>query len=216
MEKPYRTICEAAEEEIVIQKSRFIGRCFPVTVEKDATDILQQIRKQHWDANHNCFAYSIGRFNDCARYSDDGEPSGTAGLPMMELLKHQQLTDVLLVVTRYFGGVLLGTGGLIRAYTASSKAAIETAGIAVMQPSDAYKIQMDYAQWARLELPIRKSGVRIEPPEYAEILYIKVWVKQNEAEQFVANCVDWSEGRVKPEYIKTDFMAWEAGEESAE
>ena len=106
----YRTVKQESEIELVIKRSRFIGRCFPVTNEQEALALLERIRRQHWDATHNCYAYSIGEHGACARFSDDGEPSGTAGMPMMEAIRRIGVTDVLVVVTRYFGGILLGAG----------------------------------------------------------------------------------------------------------
>ena len=116
----YRTVKQPGEAELVIKRSRFIGRCFPVADEQEALRLLEQVRRQHWDATHNCYAYSVGVSGACARYSDDGEPSGTAGLPMMEALRRSGVTDALVVVTRYFGGILLGAGGLVRAYSAAA------------------------------------------------------------------------------------------------
>ncbi|HIU94159.1 MAG TPA: YigZ family protein, partial [Candidatus Aphodomorpha intestinavium] len=124
----YRTVKQPGEAELVIKRSRFIGRCFPVADEQEALRLLEQVRRQHWDATHNCYAYSVGVSGACARYSDDGEPSGTAGLPMMEALRRSGVTDALVVVTRYFGGILLGAGGLVRAYSAAAAAAVRSAG----------------------------------------------------------------------------------------
>ena len=116
----YRTIYRGGEDEIVEKKSRFIATVVPVNTEEEALEFVEKTRKKYWDARHNCFAYIIGERGQLQRCSDDGEPSQTAGKPMLDILNSYGLTDCLLVVTRYFGGVLLGTGGLVRAYTAAT------------------------------------------------------------------------------------------------
>ena len=115
--KPYKSVKQCSEAEYTVNRSRFIGRCFPVDSEEAALCLLSDIRKRHWDATHNCFAYRIGETAAAARFSDDGEPGGTAGKPIMDVLTGKGLTNVLCVVTRYFGGILLGAGGLVRAYS---------------------------------------------------------------------------------------------------
>jgi len=117
MENSYKTIVSYGEGEIVEKKSKFLCKIYPVHSEEEALAHIEQLKKQYWDARHNCYAYIIGKNSETVRCSDDGEPSGTAGRPMLEVLQKEELKDVLAVVTRYFGGVLLGTGGLVRAYT---------------------------------------------------------------------------------------------------
>ena len=111
----FRTVKAPSSVELVINRSRFIGQCFPISSEEEALEKLSELRKKYWDATHNCYAYSVGQKGEIARFSDDGEPGGTAGMPMMDALRGAGVTDVLCVVTRYFGGILLGTGGLVRA-----------------------------------------------------------------------------------------------------
>ena len=124
---PYRTLRQFASDEFIINKSRFIGYAAPCETEAEALAFLQSIRTKHKDATHNCYAYIIGQNAGIIRYSDDGEPGGTAGLPMMEVLKHQGVVNCCCVVTRYFGGTLLGTGGLVRAYSGAARLAVEAA-----------------------------------------------------------------------------------------
>lgn len=145
--QPYISVLKPSREELVIQRSRFIGRCFPVKTQEEALAILNGLRKEHWDATHNCYAYSIGIGGSCARFSDDGEPGGTAGMPMMECIKKKGVTDVLCVVTRYFGGILLGAGGLVRAYSKSCSQSIEAAGLVRMAPGVRYSFDIPYRQW---------------------------------------------------------------------
>ena len=130
----FRTVKAPSSVELVINRSRFIGQCFPISSEEEALDKLSELRKQYWDATHNCYAYSVGEKGEIARFSNDGEPGGTAGMPMMDALRGAGVTNVLCVVTRYFGGVLLGTGGLVRAYSRSCAEAIRAAGVVRMAP----------------------------------------------------------------------------------
>ena len=126
----YKTLAKAGSDEIIIEKSRFIGYCAPVSSEEEALEFIEKIKKKHYDATHNVFAYVVGLDNNIQRYNDDGEPSGTAGVPILEVIKKEDLRNVVIVVTRYFGGIKLGTGGLIRAYTKGAKIALD-AGIII-------------------------------------------------------------------------------------
>ncbi|MER2054786.1 MAG: YigZ family protein, partial [Clostridia bacterium] len=132
----YITVREEASDEVVIMKSRFIGYVAPCETEEDALAFLRRIKEKHRDARHHCYAYVIGLNAGVMRYSDDGEPGGTAGLPMMDVLKNAGAVNCCVVVVRYFGGVLLGTGGLVRAYTLGCKIALESAGLVRMELSD--------------------------------------------------------------------------------
>ncbi|MDO4564249.1 MAG: YigZ family protein [Clostridia bacterium] len=169
--KEYRTVAKNSEIEIIISKSRFIGRCFPCADEEQARLKLEEIRKRHWDASHNCYAYSIGINGETARFSDDGEPSGTAGAPMMEAVKRIGATNLLCVVTRYFGGILLGAGGLIRAYSKCCSAAVKEAEPIVMRPCRVHSFELSYPLWARLEDTFKKYG-SIEAVEYGATVRI--------------------------------------------
>ena len=131
----YKTLRAPGEREFIINKSRFIGQGAPCRTEEEALAFLAQVRARHKDANHNCYAYIIGHNMGIMRYSDDGEPGGTAGLPIIEVMKARGVVDCAVVVTRYFGGVLLGAGGLTRAYARGSKEALDAAGVAVMEMS---------------------------------------------------------------------------------
>ena len=135
MKKGFRTIAQRAAVEHVIKKSRFIGAAYPVQTVDEALVHLEAVRKQSWDASHQCYAYIIGENSEQKRFSDDGEPQGTAGMPMLDVLQKKDLTNVLVIVTRYFGGTLLGAGGLVRAYAGAAGAAVDAAGISVMTPA---------------------------------------------------------------------------------
>lgn len=193
MESSYRTVSNASETEYVISRSRFIGRCFPVTEEADALQILERIRKQHWDATHNCFAYRLK--SGAARYSDDGEPQGTAGLPMMEVLKKRDLYDALVVSTRYFGGILLGAGGLVRSYTRSASDAVDAAGLVSMEPCTLFAVPVPYpyrnAAWSVFE----RFGV-LEHADYGEAIQCTFRCRTADADAFLKALTERTEGRI--------------------
>lgn len=196
--KPYLTVSGSAETEYVINRSRFIGRCFPVADETEALRILESIRKQHWDATHNCFAYRLR--SGAARYSDDGEPQGTAGLPMMEVLKKRDLYDLLVVSTRYFGGILLGAGGLVRAYTRSASDAVEAAGLVSMEPCTTFSVKAAYpfrnAVWSVFE----RFGT-VETTDYGAEITCRFRCRTTDADAFLKALSDRTEGRVGAEAI---------------
>ena len=209
--KPYRTVSTASETEYVIHRSRFIGRCFPVSDEAEALRILDGIRKQHWDATHNCYAYRLR--SGAARYSDDGEPQGTAGLPMMEVLNKRDLYDLLVVSTRYFGGILLGAGGLVRAYTRSASDAVEAAGLVSMEPCTTFSVRAAYpyrnAVWSVLE----RFGV-IESTDYGEAIVCRFRCRSDEAETFLRALSERTEGRVSAEAIGEGYFGFPVTAES--
>ena len=138
----YRTLSCQAQDEYIVKHSRFIGYAKPVKTEKEAQEFIAEISKKHWDAKHNVYAYSI-REGGIKRYSDDGEPQGTAGMPVLNVILQEDITDCVVVVTRYFGGILLGGGGLVRAYTHSAKIGIDAAGIITHSKWTVCKISCD-------------------------------------------------------------------------
>jgi uncharacterized YigZ family protein len=152
-----RTIAADASVEVVIKKSRFICTLRRVATEEEARAAIEEVRKRHWDANHNCSAYRIGPGGRFQRTSDDGEPAGTAGTPMLAVLTKRDLTDVVAIVTRYFGGVLLGAGGLIRAYGGAVSDAVDAAGVVERRPLARVLVEADYTEAGRLENALRAS-----------------------------------------------------------
>ena len=209
--KPYRTVSDASETEYVVNRSRFIGRCFPVTDEQEALAILERIRKQHWDATHNCFAYRLR--SGAARYSDDGEPQGTAGLPMMEVLKKRDLYDLLVISTRYFGGILLGAGGLVRAYTRSTSDAVDAAGLVSMEPCTAFSVSVPYpyrnAVWSVFE----RFGV-IEHTDYGETIVCRFRCRSVEADAFLKALTERTEGRVGASAVGEGYFGFPVSEQN--
>ena len=161
MNAPYKTLRRSSSDEFIVNKSRFIGYAAPCSTEEEALAFLQSIRTKHKDASHNCYAYAIGRNMGIMRYSDDGEPGGTAGLPMMEVIKAQGVTDCCVVVTRYFGGILLGAGGLVRAYTQGCAIGLKAAQVVVMEPSCQYLCEVAYPLWDRVQHTLKALPVQL-------------------------------------------------------
>ena len=209
----YRTVRAPASVELVINKSRFIGQCFPISTEEEALSMLAELRKRYWDATHNCYAYSVGEKGEIARFSDDGEPGGTAGMPMMDALRGAGVTDVLCVVTRYFGGILLGTGGLVRAYSKACSEAIRAAGIVRMAPCDLVSFCVPYPQWALFQQAALRYGAALEP-EYGESVRCMAIVEAARTEAFLAAVFDQSAGTLIGTKVGREFRAVEDHEQS--
>ena len=208
----YRTVKTPASVELVINKSRFIGQCFPISTEGEALEKLAAIRKQYWDATHNCYAYSVGQKGEIARFSDDGEPGGTAGMPMMDAVRGAGVTNVLCVVTRYFGGILLGTGGLVRAYARSCSEAIRAGGIVRMAPSDLIEFDRPYSQWTMLQQEARKIGAALTP-EYGERIRCVAAVEAERTKSFLSAIFDQSAGSLMGRVIGCEYRPREEHED---
>ncbi|MCE5235651.1 MAG: YigZ family protein [Clostridiaceae bacterium] len=192
--RPYKTVKHASRIEFTLNKSRFIGRCFPLNSEEEALRLLADIKKEHWDATHNCYAYALGPGFETARFSDDGEPGGTAGLPMLEVLKSRGVTDALAVATRYFGGVLLGAGGLVRAYSRTASEAVCAAGIVHMRPARRVEIRLDYARYGAVEGYVRQNAGEVHC-EFAENVGVSALVRQERVETFFKEIAERTDGR---------------------
>ena len=205
MEASYQTVSTASETEYVINRSRFIGRCFPVTDEKEALAILDRIRKQHWDATHNCFAYRLR--SGAARYSDDGEPQGTAGLPMMEVLKKRDVYDLLVISTRYFGGILLGAGGLVRAYTRSASDAVQAAGVLCMEPCTGFSMRVAYPYWNAVQSVTERFGA-MEQINYGEAIDCVFRCKSERTDAFLKALTERTEARVTATPISEGYYGF--------
>ncbi len=202
--KPYKSVKQCSEAEYTVNRSRFIGRCFPVDSEEAALCLLGDIRKKHWDATHNCFAYRIGE-NAAARFSDDGEPGGTAGKPIMDVLTGRGLTNVLCVVTRYFGGILLGAGGLVRAYSKSAADAVTKAGMVSYLPGTILDIPMDYSRYGALEGFIR-ANAEVRNVAFAQNVVVTAAVEDTNLLKFMKEVTERSDGRCTPVTIGTGYM----------
>ncbi len=204
--KPYCTICRDSETETTIQKSRFLARCFRVTEEAEAAAALASVRKLEWGAKHHCYAFRIGACGELTRSSDDGEPSGTAGAPILNVLLSRDVTDLLCVVTRYFGGILLGTGGLTRAYGGAAQSAVEAAGILRMSPGAQYRAVFSYPLWAAMEPRLRQVAA-VDSVEYAECVTASFWIASDACEASLSELRERSDGRIKPEWMQDCMRA---------
>ncbi len=191
----YYTVKEYGEHEINIQKSRFIGYVKRTETEEDAQAFIQQIKKKHWNANHNCSAYLIGENGLIQKANDDGEPSGTAGVPMLEVLKKRELKDTTVVVTRYFGGIKLGAGGLIRAYGKAVSEALNTTGIVKRQLVQLMQIKVDYTFLGKLENEIRSSSYKLKEIHYLDTVQFDVFVESGQEHSFSEWVTDLTNGK---------------------
>ena len=190
----YKTLMKRAEDEFIINKSRFIGYGCPCQTEEEALAFLTRIRTKHKDATHNCYAYIIGLNSGIMRYSDDGEPGGTAGMPIIEVMKARGVVNCAVVVTRYFGGILLGAGGLVRAYAQGSKTALDAAGVVVMEKSARYMIEVDYSTWQRLEYFLRSAPVIIEHNEFGASVVCTLMVRVKDADDLISEITRVTDG----------------------
>lgn len=191
----YKTVREYGSKEIVIKKSRFIGYAKPVTIEEEAIQFIEEIKKQHWNATHNCSAYMLGERDEIQKASDDGEPSGTAGKPILEVMKNQGLKDTVIVVTRYFGGIMLGAGGLIRAYTDGAVAAIEGAGPIMKVLHTQVFVEVDYTWLGKLENELRNRQTRMGETEFTDKVTLTCLPIAAESERFIAWITDLTQGQ---------------------
>src|SRR5690625_456192 len=164
----YRTVAREAEITLIEKKSKFIARIKPVQTQEEAESFIEEVRKEHWNATHNVPAYILGMNQEIQKYSDDNEPSGTAGLPMLEILKAHEVVNVVVVVTRYFGGTLLGRGGLIRAYGGATREALKAAGIVRMVPAQKIRITVDYVHSGKIQNELLTRGITLVDTEYLE------------------------------------------------
>lgn len=196
MRKNYLTIKSAGSNEIVISKSRFISNCKRVENEEEALDFIQSIKKEHHSANHNCSAYIIGENNQYQKANDDGEPSGTAGVPILEVIKKQNLQDTVIVITRYFGGIKLGAGGLVRAYGKAASAGIEASGVVERKLHNVMKTAIDYTWLGKLENEIRNSSYLIKEIAYADNVEFYVYVPEEQEAEFSEWLTNMTNGQV--------------------
>lgn len=182
MLQSYKTVLSYAEAEIIEKKSRFIACVSPVEADDDAQAFLDAARKKHFNASHNCYAYQLG---DTKRYGDDGEPSGTAGMPILNVLAGQEIKNSIIVVTRYFGGTLLGTGGLTRAYSAAAKEVLNKAVIVEKKLVKMLSVKTDYSQSGKVQYEILNSGSTIKETKYTHLVEFIVLVEYAMCDRFI-------------------------------
>lgn len=203
----YKTVKQYGEGEIEEKKSRFLGKIIPVTTEEEALAFIEKTKKQYWDARHNCYAYIIGEHCECVRCSDDGEPSGTAGKPMLEVLQNQELRNVAAVVTRYFGGTLLGTGGLVRAYTQATQEALKEACVATMTPVSIMTIRTDYNAIGKIKYVLAQEEISIQNEEYTVDVVVTAAVPLAQKEMLLKKLTEVTNAKAVMEEIDQVYMA---------
>ena len=203
----YKTVKQYGEGEIEEKKSRFLGKIKPVSTEEEAIAFIESIKKQYWDARHNCYAFIIGEHSESIRCSDDGEPSGTAGKPMLEVLQNNGLKNVVAVVTRYFGGTLLGTGGLVRAYTQATQAALEEAQIATMTLMSVLEIRTDYNAIGKIKYMFAQADTLVMGEEYGVDVAVTIAVPVTERETMQKKIVEATNGKAVMEEKEQIFIA---------
>ena len=181
--------------ELVEKKSRFIAQIRPVKSEEEALAFVEETRKKYWDARHNCFAFVIGSNNEIQRFSDDGEPQGTAGKPILETLLNENLHNTLIVVTRYFGGTLLGTGGLVRAYGQSSKEGIRNSVIQKVCEGISFKLTVDYNSIGKIKYIMGQMGITDAQEEYGQNVVLSILMKKDEYNEFNTKVTDATGGK---------------------
>lgn len=204
----YKTILNEGTAELIEKKSRFIANVHPVKTEEEARIFIEEIKKKYWDARHNVFAYQIGERNEIQRFSDDGEPQGTAGMPVLTVLSGEDIKNCCIVVTRYFGGTLLGTGGLVRAYGKSAKEGVLNAGIAEITTFTKYSIVTEYTMQGKIQYEIMQGEHIIKDTVFTDKVEFIVLVEEEKAEKFQTNITDISAGKAKITNLETVRGAW--------
>lgn len=190
-----------AKIEFVERKSEFIGYSTFVKNEEQALEIIKQKKKEYSDATHNVYAYVIG--DTIARYSDDNEPQGTAGMPVLNSIRMAGITDVLVVVTRYFGGILLGAGGLVRAYSTAASMALDKGGIKVYENYNVYKLHVSYSDYGRITIELANADAIIDNTDFADDISIDFAIKTDISENFYKRIIDIFSGKVIPIFVET-------------
>ena len=194
------------EDEFTEKKSRFIGRIWPVESEEEALEKVQQMNKQYADAAHNCWAYIIK--DGPARFSDNGEPGGTAGNPMMQVLQKEQLNNVLCIVTRYFGGILLGAGGLVRAYTKAAKIAVNAAGKSMKRVWSVLYVPCPYSFYERVKLEVATFGGIIRKTEFTSEVELEILVAEGQVQAFLGRLTDMSAAAIEGMETAKEYRAF--------
>lgn len=202
--KEYKTVEFESSDEFTEKKSRFIGYVKPVKTQAEAVEFINSIKSKHWDATHNVSAYVL-KENNIQRSSDDGEPSGTAGVPVLDVLLKEGLVDVCVVVTRYFGGTLLGAGGLIRAYSHGSKIAVEAGHIITMAPCKIITASVDYSFYDRMNIMLGDFGANIENSEFADKVNIEFSLKESLVDNLSKTLTEQSNGKYTLNIIGEKF-----------
>ena len=208
----YKTVYKGGEGEIVEKKSRFIATVVPVHSEEEALKFVEAMKKKYWNATHNCYAYVIGENHELQRYSDDGEPGGTAGKPMLDVLIGEEIHNAAIVVTRYFGGTLLGTGGLVRAYSAAAKQGLASSVIITKNPGVKLRLATDYAGLGKIQYILGQRGIKILDSIYTDKVEIAALVPLDVLEAVKAEIREGTNGQAGMEEGEQCYFAEVSGE----
>lgn len=206
MEKRFKTINKQAEAQIVEKKSKFIASVSPVNSEIQAKEFITKIKKKYFDARHNCFAYIIDAPVPIERFNDDGEPSGTAGKPILEIISNYNVRNVVIVVTRYFGGILLGTGGLVKAYGKSAKEGLLKGEIVEMLPYFKINITTDYQLSGKVQYEINLKNHFIKDIIYTDLVKFILYVEDIKADEFIKNIINLTNSKANIEKSELEFI----------
>ena len=207
----YFTVKEYGEHEIIIQKSRFIAQIKRAETEAEAQAFIQEVKKKHWNATHNCSAYLIGDHDQIQKANDDGEPGGTAGVPMLEVLKKRNLKDTVVVVTRYFGGIKLGAGGLIRAYGKATSEGLDTIGIVERILKQVIHTTIDYTWLGKIEKELRVSEHKIKEIHYLDKVEIETYVDEGLVPSFREWMIELTNGQCTIRQGETVYLEENVG-----
>ena len=202
----YLVPTDFGEDEFVEKKSRFIGRVWPVENEEEALARIQEMKKQHYDATHNCWAYII--HDGPVRFSDDGEPGGTAGMPMLQVLQREGMNNIVCVVTRYFGGILLGAGGLVRAYTKGAKIAVDAAGKSIKRVWTALYVPCPYTYYERVKLEVAAFGGIVRETDFGAEVELELLFPENQAQPFLDALTELTAGSVEGMETGKEYRAF--------
>lgn len=211
MKKRYKTIHTFGYDEVIINKSRFIGYAKPISSEDEAIQFIEEIKSKHRDATHNVYAYVIGENSNIQRYSDDGEPSGTAGIPTLEVIKKEDLRNVVVVVTRYFGGIKLGAGGLVRAYTRGAKIGLEAAQIIEKVLYRKIKIRVDYTLYGKVENELIRMGYITDETIYDDAVNLIILCEIDNTENLKQLITDITSAKASFEDICEEYYSVKNG-----
>jgi len=202
----YLVPTQFGEDVFIEKKSRFIGRVWPVESEEEALEKIQQMKKQHYDATHNCWAYIIK--DGAVRFSDDGEPGGTAGMPMLQVLQREGLFNIVCVVTRYFGGILLGAGGLVRAYTKGAKIAVDAAGKSMKRVWSILYVPCPYNYYERVKLEVDAFGGLIRNTDFGSEVELEILMPEAQGQPFLDRLTDMSAGNIEGMITAQEYRAF--------
>ncbi|MCR4926296.1 MAG: YigZ family protein [Clostridiales bacterium] len=201
----YKTVLKAADDEYIVKHSRFIGYCTPVKTQQEAVDFINSIKAKHWDAKHNVYAYCL-REGQIKRFSDDGEPQGTAGMPTLDVILKEDVTDCCVVITRYFGGILLGGGGLVRAYSHTSKLALEASQIITMGLCSILIVECDYNFYGKLPSVVAQAGGEIIDSVFEDNVKVEIKIPSDKLPMFNATLTDISNGKLFAKLLREEYM----------